>query len=419
MKDVNANFPATLSPIEVNAKKLEEHGIHLPANLTNSTVSRPYEFQLMVPIEIFSYDKVQKYNVIIPEGLGIAFDRATGMLRGVPSEAGEFEVLFRYWLKREPPDYKYCFERKFRFIVNPDPKSLWKDLPIDPNAPYYKENIDKCSLNLSFGKKLVAASRRGRSHAHEGRFRDDHFLIKEISDGGCIIAVADGAGSAIYSRKGSEIACRIVIEEVEANITSFAEKVDITSDAKDEKKIKDALYDILGKAAFSAYKKIEEEAKQEGCSVKDYATTLLVSYIKETTSGWLITAFWVGDGGLAVYNKDENSVTILGEPDGGEFAGQTRFLTSPEIWDSKQIYSRIRYTMVQNFTSVVAMTDGVTDPKFDSERNLNSVECWNRFWNELSEKVPFGSEDVSEYLLEWLDFWSQGNHDDRTIAILY
>lgn len=29
------------------------------------------------------------------------------------------------------------------------------------------------------------------------------------------------------------------------------------------------------------------------------------------------------------------------------------------------------------------------------------------------------NEVAKEQLLNWLDFWSPGNHDDRTIAILY
>ena len=29
------------------------------------------------------------------------------------------------------------------------------------------------------------------------------------------------------------------------------------------------------------------------------------------------------------------------------------------------------------------------------------------------------NEAAKEQLLNWLDFWSPGNHDDRTIAILY
>lgn len=62
-------------------------------------------------------------------------------------------------------------------------------------------------------KDIVAASKRGRSHAHEGKARDDDFNIyHNDSNGWYIIAVADGAGSAKYSRKGSAVACETCVE---------------------------------------------------------------------------------------------------------------------------------------------------------------------------------------------------------------
>ena len=43
-------------------------------------------------------------------------------------------------------------------------------------------------------------------------------------------------------------------------------------------------------------------------------------------------------------------------------------------------------------------------------------------WNDLREngvELTDDNEASKEQLLNWLDFWSPGNHDDRTIAILY
>jgi hypothetical protein len=41
--------------------------------------------------------------------------------------------------------------------------------------------------------------------------------------------------------------------------------------------------------------------------------------------------------------------------------------------------------------------------------------------NEDNVKVDFSddNEQAADQLLKWLDFWSKGNHDDRTIAILF
>lgn len=72
------------------------------------------------------------------------------------------------------------------------------------------------------------------------------------------------------------------------------------------------------------------------------------------------------------------------------------------------------------------MTDGVCDPKFDTDSNLQNNAAWVALWkdlggeNEMQCKVDFKSDqEIEEQLFTWLNFWSRGNHDDRTIVILY
>ncbi len=151
-----------------------------------------------------------------------------------------------------------------------------------------------------------------------------------------------------------------------------------------------------------------------------------MSVCKKFEYGWFVGAWWVGDGGIGIYNKDKNEVKVLGEPDGGEFAGQTRFLTMPDIIKN-ELYSRMKFEVVEDFTALILMSDGVTDPKFETDANLNRIEKWNELWqdlngdNEDNAKVDFtdDNEQTANQLLKWLDFWSKGNHDDRTIAILF
>jgi len=76
---------------------------------------------------------------------------------------------------------------------------------------------------------------------------------------------------------------------------------------------------------------------------------------------------------------------------------------------------------------LLLMTDGIADPKFQTDANLQENEVWRELWQDLNganedgAKVNFAGSpaEVQECLLSWLDFWSPGNHDDRTIAILY
>jgi hypothetical protein len=93
----------------------------------------------------------------------------------------------------------------------------------------------------------------------------------------------------------------------------------------------------------------------------------------------------------------------------------------PEITQPTELYRRLRFEIVDDFTALVLMTDGVTDPKFETDANLLKVEKWNQLWADITQTVNLTDDNTAaaDELMNWLDFWSPGNHDDRTIAILY
>ena len=67
------------------------------------------------------------------------------------------------------------------------------------------------------------------------------------------------------------------------------------------------------------------------------------------------------------------------------------------------------------------MTDGVSDPKFGTDNALRDPSRWLSFWNEdLSLHLPLveATGDLGAKLEEYLQFWSQGEHDDRTLAVV-
>ena len=82
---------------------------------------------------------------------------------------------------------------------------------------------------------------------------------------------------------------------------------------------------------------------------------------------------------------------------------------------------RTRFTLCDNFTAFLLMTDGVSDPKFETEARLANLSAWDALWDDLQAGAGLSTADEhpDQKLLEWLDFWSQGNHDDRTIALIY
>ncbi|MDR2533890.1 MAG: protein phosphatase 2C domain-containing protein [Tannerellaceae bacterium] len=364
---------------------------------------------------------------------GFRYDPVTCLISGIPLAAGEFPVTMIY---RRSGKQEYS-SKKITLIINPDPRSLWIPIETPRNIEYYKDDSAEQFMMIdaegSARKDMAAASRRGRSHAQEGRPRDDHFAL-HYSNEWYAMVVADGAGSAKYSRKGSEIACRTIIEECNAQLAlrreAFEQAIAVFHQNPSEENKKaagDILYSILGMAAFNAVKAIKQEAQAKGYPVKEFATTLLAAICRKFSFGWFVGSFWVGDGGMGIYCRETQYLNVLGEPDGGEFAGQTRFLTMPEIMEANELYRRLRIDIVPEFTALILMTDGVTDPKFETDANLKRIEKWNALWDDLNGQnednasVDFtdNNQAAASQLLRWLDFWSKGNHDDRTIAILF
>ena len=329
-----------------------------------------------------------------------------------------------------------------RLSVTPDPRTMWQNLPSERTDPYWKEDEQHDSVRGA-DLSLVAASKRGRSHAHVGSFRDDDYRIGHLADTGWYAAVlADGAGSARYSRRGAAIICEHAHQHILASLADGgAARIDAGARAYAEAQAaglapeqveeqveaaREALHvslsRIVGNAAYWAVKAIHEEIQARpdlGGVFKDYSSTALIAICKRYPFGTLCAAYWIGDGAIGVYSK-RDGVVLLGDVDSGEFSGQTRFLDNSAV-DHDVLRSRTRFALVPDMTALVLMTDGVSDAKFETEARLARAADWHGFWNELDAAVGFGAEAPGQErrLLDWLDFWSQGNHDDRTIAIIY
>ena len=415
-------------------KIIENQVNELLVTIPNGTVGKEYESSFIIPKEL-----VDDYWIDGLEATGLKYSLAednTCQIEGTPVEAGTFGITLSYKYKGWT-DGKPILQRKFTIAINPDPKTLWKNIPTPEDIEYYQTDYtsDYVKVEAKDGvpqKDIVAASQRGRSHAHEGNPRDDHFRVEYLEENGWyMMAVADGAGSAKYSRKGSSLACDTSVKHCKEyfgdkkKLTDFEEYITTYKDNPDGEYMKmmtDEIYKLVGNAAFKAHKAIKSEADSKGEPLKSYHTTLLFAVCKQFPFGWFVASYWVGDGAMCIYDKERQYFKLLGIPDGGEFAGQTRFLTMPEMFkDANAIYSRLRFSIEQDFTALMLMTDGVSDPMFETDANLNCIEKWNALWENITKEVEL-TDDNSEsqfQLLKWLDFWSQGNHDDRTIAILY
>lgn len=391
----------------------------LPTNLTAGQACR-------VPLANVIPDLGEwKFDLQESEALGAAYDGETDELVFNPTQAGE-HVLTLELSHADDPD-RPALPKPIAVTVNPDPDSLWQNKPSDPSVPYYKVDTD-CKEVVTPVARILAASQRGRSHAHEGSCRDDDFLVRyDETTGWHLLAAADGAGSAKFSRQGSLIACTEAIAHMEswlgketANLSSAVEQC--LSSELDQKHLRNCAYAWLGGAAFEALKAIKAEAEKRDppATVRDFHTTLLLAVAKVTPSGWLLVTFSVGDGGIAAVSADGQPVSLC-TPDSGDFSGQTVFLTGPGVLRSgEDVANRIHIQLLPDFSALFLLTDGVTDPKFPTDASFVDKDTWSAFLHELAEKVNFGEagDGAETRLLSWLSFRSPGNHDDRTIVAL-
>ncbi|MCG8699198.1 MAG: protein phosphatase 2C domain-containing protein, partial [Bacteroidales bacterium] len=348
---------------------------------------------------------------------------------GTPEESGEFMGALQYWLNIDDHlDGMPPVTREVHFLVNPDPRTLWQNIDPPAKEPYQKEN-NEYSVKESGERMLIGASMRGKSHAHKGTFRDDHVMNTFFEDKKWTLqVVADGAGSAEFSRQGSLVACETVNNEIETFVTepgidNFEQLLQSRFVENDESVLEQVgkyLYDITVGIAYKAHKAIKECAINDGHKPKDFATTLLFALSKKFDYGTVVITFSVGDGAIGVIR--ENEATLLMKPDGGDFSGQTCFVTMPEIFKLKEpgdIRNRYRIScFTDEVKSILLMTDGVSDPKFETENNLNDSSYWFKLWDEL-KPIMIDNEPTENSIFEWLDFYIPGEYDDRTISILY
>ncbi|MDR6923319.1 MULTISPECIES: PP2C family serine/threonine-protein phosphatase [Chryseobacterium] len=387
--------------------------------LKNATSRQFYEFSF--ELEDFPNIRIRTIGNIEETGLEFEENRITGIPTG--GSVYDLDIEFYHIRDENNSDLK-----RVQLYVNADPKDLWKNIPGDTNAIFYKS--DEVSWKGTFlDKKMVAASKRGRSHAHDGRFREDDFAVNELSEGWNIVSVSDGAGSAEMAREGSRLAVHSVNEFFgsEAKLSELEKNIkviyNVTSGVHSE--AEKNITGILSESVKYVYQVLDKTASEHSLSIKDFHTTLIFALAKKFDFGYVFLTFGVGDCPINLISPDFSEVKLLNRMDVGEFSGGTRFITMDEIFNDQMI-SRFGMTCVNDFSYLVLMTDGIYDPKFMTENKLEDLESWTTFFNDLNgnnddrAKVDFINDtDIDRQLLQWADFWSRGNHDDRTLAIIY
>jgi hypothetical protein len=264
--------------------------------------------------------------------------------------------------------------------------SGWKYLPPPANEPDPHEESAARLATSPDGWPLLGARVRGKKHKHEGTHCDDWFEFATCGPW-TLIAVSDGAGSKKFSRVGARASCQAAVELLESNLKGrrLRERGNGALEAWWDKKegyfVGEDLavcQDAVHKAMEAAYAAVVREADARATSaahqqvlgrkldVNDLSSTLLVAVhtsLKVKGADYsFVLACQVGDGMTAAVLPG-GQLNLLAVPDGGDYSGETDFLTSRNKLEHENLRKKT-FTMFRPMSALMVMTDGVADDYF-------------------------------------------------------
>jgi len=136
-----------------DGKKMSWQSSQVRFKLPNATVGKDYK----ALIEIESMGNLEVIRIDGLDELGFRYIETQKRVQGSPSKAGEYPLSVHYYF----PDSQYkktAQQQTLNLVINNDPKTLWKNIPSDPNMKFWKPDEDKQEKDGQDGWKLVHES---------------------------------------------------------------------------------------------------------------------------------------------------------------------------------------------------------------------------------------------------------------------
>ncbi|MDZ8262563.1 PP2C family serine/threonine-protein phosphatase [Nostoc sp. ChiQUE01b] len=248
--------------------------------------------------------------------------------------------------------------------------------------------------------KAVTRSEIGTSHQKQGigcQDYGDYRIFKDVIVG----AVADGAGSAKNSDIGSKLAVETVLKCF-FDINEFPQKQAFSQPLSKEEAQK-----VFAEIVNQVITELHNQADKEDYSVNDLACTLLFFI---ATPDWF-AAMQIGDGFIVVRSQ-ESEYKLLFQPDKGEFANETTFITSTNALEEMQVE-----VIFQKQEFICASTDGLEKVAI----RLSDWKPFPPFFKPLEEYLheAVNPEDEDKYLTEFLNSerLNSRTDDDKTLLL--
>lgn len=284
-------------------------------------------------------------------------------------------------------------------------------ITIGHGAPQHEEAVGTHAVQNGWG--LLLASRRGRLHAHRGEHREDAGTVLPCEHGWCA-AVADGAGSAHYSRLGAAIAVHAVTRALRELLQAPPRAADVLPAT--------GLHTALLTAASNVQQAMQAFADRTGCAPRALRTTLLVAALHHDAIGLL----QVGDGGI-IWLHDDGRTSQPMQGDAGEFSGEVAHFL-PDAGALARLQQSVLVQPAAGCAAVLLASDGVEDPWYPLPRHAAAL--YQQLQHGVSSEhataagvspahttTVLHAPDPVRALIEWLSFEKRGENDDRTLCV--
>jgi len=266
--------------------------------------------------------------------------------------------------------------------------------------------------------RVAGATRRGKIHAHQGTHREDAFRFS-AGPNFTILCVADGAGSAKFSRLGSHVAVQRVTEYLAKELAQIEPAVENSSEA-----LLAFLKAQISKAVCSACLALEEIAANASASPRDFRSTLLTALRYHGKSQQLLLTNQIGDGAICVLFNDK-TVQRCGAADSGEFSGEVGCFLPDDCARKKAL--EVQSIAAEKVECLVLCSDGIEDPFYPMEKRAPDI--FRQLYSGVKKSLPnfdqplqppiLTQDSVAAGLAQWLGFERRGENDDRTLLLLH
>ncbi len=293
---------------------------------------------------------------------------------------------------------------------------MWKYVPVPAKEPEPAPEYLRSAVQYP-GSRITAARVRGKRHKHEGTNCDDWYEVANYEDI-TFIAVSDGAGSKKFSRIGARESCRAALGFL---ADAFGQKLkgrpglrrNLSLGFSSRRCMEECqiLASIVQESVRRAHGALEaafytrllddryEKTLGRRLKLEDLSATLLIAVVIPASGPGgepLVITCQIGDGMIALLNTKGpfgRSIKLMGTADGGDYSGETDFLTSPRMLDLETLQGRTRFSQ-SAADMVLVMTDGVADDYFPNDTEMRRL-YFDLVLNGIIEHGESDMQDIS------------------------